>query len=374
MERLFRRGEKSAAAEIKNCNKIIEMKKVVYIIITLVLIAVVIFWLRSNKKVAQEKVYHYDKEVPVNVQADTLKLQPVDAQQYFTGAFEPQREVKLGAETQGKINAIFVDVGSHVRQGQPLIKIDDALLKLQLQSLEVKIEGLETDVHRFTILTDADAIQGVQLEKAQLGLKSAKVQRNTILEQIAKTKVTAPFSGVVTMKFAEVGAFAAPGMPLLQITDISRLRFTIQVPENELHYFSLNQHFPVKADAYSELDFSGKTIMIGSKGNMANTFPVQFLIHNSPDLKIKSGMFGKVLVAETHKNDGLIIPSAAIVGSDIEPKVYVVRDNKAILQSISIAQRLTNEVVVKEGLIAGDIIITGGFINLHEGAAVSIKN
>ncbi|MEO9003429.1 MAG: hypothetical protein ABI288_01770, partial [Ginsengibacter sp.] len=101
---------------------------------------------------------------------------------------------------------------------------------------------------------------------------------------------------------------------------------------------------------------------------------VQFLISNSPDLKIKSGMFGKVLITETHKNDALIIPSSAIVGSDIEPKVYVVKNNKAILQGISIAQRLTDKVVVKEGLNAGDIIVTGGFINLSDGTVVSIKN
>lgn len=350
------------------------MKKIVYILITLVLFAVIIIWLRSNKKSAQSKIYHYDKEMPINVQVDTLKFQPVDDHQYFTGTFEPEKEVKLGAETQGKIKKIFVDVGSQVRKGQPLIKIDDELLKLQLQSASVKIEGLEADVKRYTILTNADAIQGVQLEKAQLGLKSAKVQRNTLLEQISKTNITAPFSGIITMKFAEVGAFAAPGMPLLQITDISRLRFTVQVPENELHYFSLNQDFPVKVDAYSNLDLSGKAILIGSKGNPANTFPVQFFVSNSPDLKIKSGMFGKVLVTEIHKSDELVIPSTAIVGSDIEPKVYLVRNNKAILQRISIARRLTDKLVVKDGLSAGDIIVTGGFINLYNGAAVSIKN
>lgn len=350
------------------------MKKIVYLIVTLAIFAVVVFFLKRNKQTAQNKVYHFDKEMPVNVKADTLKLQPVDAQQYFTGAFEPEKEVKLGAETQGKIQAIFVDAGSHVRKGQPLIKIDDALLKLQLQSISVQIEGLETDVNRYTILTKADAIQGVQLEKAQLGLKSAKVQRNTILEQISKTNVTSPFSGIVTMKFAEVGAFAAPGMPLLQITDISRLRFTVSVPENDLHLFKLNQDYPVKADAYSDLNLSGKAILVGSKGNQANTFPVQFSINNSPDLKIKSGMFGKVLVAQIHRNGALVIPSSAIIGSDIEPKVYVVKNNKAILQSISIAQRLTNKIVVKDGLNPGDIIVTGGFINLYDGAGVAITN
>ena len=350
------------------------MKKILYILIPVILIGAVIFRLKGNKEMAQNKIYHYDKEQPVNVQVDTLKLQSIDAEQYFTGAFEPEKEVKISAETQGKVNSIFVDNGSFVKKGQTLIKIDDALLQLQLQSVSVQIEGLEADVNRFTILTNADAIQGVQLEKAQLGLKSAKVQRNTILEQIAKTNVTAPFSGIVTMKFSETGAFAAPGVPLLQITDISRLRFTVSVPENDLPLFNLHQNYSVKADTYNELNLSGKAILIGSKGNAANSFPVQFSINNTPDLKIKSGMFGKVLISEIHKKDGLLVPSSAIVGSDVEPKVYVVKNNKAILQNISIAQRIQKGVVVKDGLNAGDIIITGGFINLYDGAGVSIKN
>lgn len=350
------------------------MKKILYILIPVILIGAVIFRLKDNKEIAQDKIYHYDKDQPVNVQVDTLKLRSIDADQFFTGAFEPDKEVKISAETQGKINSIFVDAGSYVKKGQTLIKIDDALLKLQLQSVSVQIKGLEADVNRYTILTNADAIQGVQLEKAQLGLKSAKVQRNTILEQITKTNVTAPFSGIVTAKFSETGAFAAPGVPLLQITNISRLRFTVSVPENDLHLFNINQNYPVKADAYDELTLSGKTTLIGSKGNMANSFPVQFSVSNTPDLKIKSGMFGKVLISEIHKKDALLIPSSAIVGSDIEPKVYVVKNNKAVLQSISIAQRIKNGAVIKDGLHAGDIIITGGFINLYEGAEVEIIN
>lgn len=336
--------------------------------------AIVIFRLKDNREVAQSKIYHFDKELPLNVRADTLRLQPIDDSRTFTGAFEPEREVKIGAETQGRIVSLSVDVGSHVRKGQLLLKIDDALVKLQLQTVSVQIEGLEADVNRFTILSNADAIQGIQLEKAQLGLKSAKVQHSTILEQISKTNVTAPFSGIVTMKMAETGAFAAPGMPLLQISDISRLRLTVNVPEDDVRLFDLHKNYSVKADAFNELNLSGKAILIGSKGNMASNFPVQFSINNTPDLKIKAGMFGKVLIAEGGPGEGLLIPSSAIIGSDLEPQVYVVKNDKAILQRISIGQRTNNGIVVKDGVVAGDVVITGGFINLSDGAAVSIKN
>lgn len=350
------------------------MKRILYVLIPVILLGLTVFKLMTNKKTAEEKIYHYDKEQPVMVQVDTVRLQPVDAEQLFTGAFEPEKEVKISAESQGKITAIYVETGSFVKKGQLLLKIDDALLNLQLQSVNVQIDGLENDIRRYTVLAQADAIQGVQLEKAQLAMKAARVQRNTIQEQIRKTNVIAPFSGIITMKFSETGAFAAPGVPLLQITDISRLRFTVNVPENSLGYFTLNKIYPVKTDVYKGLNLQGKVVLVGSKSNIGNSFPIQFLLTNTSDLKIKSGMFGKVIVSGVNRKDGILIPASAIVGSDIEPQVYIVKDNKAVLQKISIDQRIKNNIVVGSGIDAGDVIVTGGFINLREGARVSIKN
>lgn len=349
------------------------MKKLFYIIALIAITTIIIVKLMSNKKAAQSKIYHYDKEQPIHVQADTLRLQPVNAEKIYTGNFDPNKESKISAETQGKINVIYVDAGSNVKRGQPLIKLDDALLKLQLQSVAVQIEGLEADVKRYTILTNADAIQGVQLEKAQLGLKSAKVQRSTLLEQIVKTNIVSPFDGIVTMKLTELGAFAAPGMPLLQITDISRLRFTINVPENDLPLFKSNTRYPIKADAYPYLNLSGKITLTGSKSNAGNLYPVQFSVNNIPGFKIKAGMFGKAFLNDEYPTHGIVIPGNAIVGSDVQPQVYVIKKDKAILQNITISKRIGNRAVVTAGLHPDDIIVTGGFINLFEGAPVSTK-
>jgi RND family efflux transporter MFP subunit len=244
---------------------------------------------------------------------------------------------------------------------------------LQLQSAEVQVEGLEADVKRFTVLANADAVQGVQLEKAELGLKSAKVQRATLLEQINKTTIKAPFNGVVTAKLTEEGAFAAPGVPLLQITDISVLKFTVNVSENDLSSFQLNQTFSINADAYSEVLLSGKATMIGSKANMGSSFPVQFIVSNTSDLKIKSGMFGKVNLKSENQKTGIIIPASAIVGSSSQPQVYKVKNGKAVLNSISIAQKIKNKTVVAKGLEEGDVIVTNGFINLFDNANVTVK-
>lgn len=354
-------------------------KTIIYIIVAVALITITVFQLMKNKETTVKRVYHYNKEQAINVQAITLKLERVKNDISYTGTFEPNKETKVSADIQGKINSVMVNIGSSVRKGQALIQLDNSLLKLQLQSVEIQIEGLEDDVKRYTILAKADAIQGVQLEKTKLALKSAKVQKATLTEQISKTIIVAPFNGIVTAKLTEEGAFAAPGIPLLQIIDISLLRFTVNVPENELQQFLLNQFYTLTADVYPETELSGKVILIGSKANMGNSFPVQFLVNNTADLKIKSGMFGNVLskaigMKDDREGKQIIIPASAIVGTNIQPQVYLVKNGKAMLQNISTSNRFQNKVQVSSGLTEGDVIITNGFINLFDGANVSISN
>lgn len=358
--------------------KISILKKALYIIIPLILIAIVVIKLKINKEITQSKVYQYDKEQAINVQAVTLQLENVNAEFSYSGTFEPNKETKISAEIQGKVNDVLVDVGSVVNKGQSILILDNSLLKLQLQTIDVQIEGLEADVNRYRILAKADAIQGVQLEKAELGLKSAKVQRATLLEQINKTTIKAPFNGVVTAKLSEEGAFAAPGVPLLQITDITNLKFTINVPENDLSQFNLNQSYFISAEAYPEISLSGKTTMIGSKANMGSSFPIQFTVNNTSDLKIKSGMFGRVSsiaigMKKNTQEKGIIIPASAIVGSTNRPQIYLIKNGKSVLQNITISKKIQNKVVVSSGLNEGDVIVTNGFINLFAGANVIVK-
>ena len=348
-------------------------KRIIGIVAGIAIVALVVFKLKNNKEITQSKVYQYDKEQSINVQTDTLQIENVNAEFSYSGTFEPNKETKISAELQGKINEILVDVGSIVNKGQSLVLLDNSLLKLQLQTIEVQIEGLEADVNRYTILAKADAIQGVQLEKSVLGLKSAKVQRATLLEQINKTTIKAPFDGVVTAKLSEEGAFAAPGVPLLQITDITNLKFTVNVPENELRQFKLNQSYSITADAYSDILLTGKATMIGSKANMGSSFQIQFTVNNTSDLKIKSGMFGKVDLKNAPQEKGIIIPASAIVGSANQPQIYLIKNGKSILHNITISKKIQNKVVVSSGLNKGDVIVTNGFINLFDGANVIVK-
>ncbi len=323
-----------------------------------------------NKNTVDAKVYRYDAKKNIFVSVEKIGYKQIDKVSSYTGMFEPNKETRISAEVQGKINEFYVDGGSVVKKGQSLIQLDNALLNLQLQSLEVQIKGLQSDVQRYTVLAKAEAVQGVQLEKVELGLQSAIIQKNSVLEQIKKTTIAAPFNGVVTAKLSEVGAFAAPGIPLLQITDISFLKFTINVPEVDLRLFKMNQSYTVFADVYPEKILRGRITLVGSKGNNANSYPVQFTVQNMNGFEIKSGMFGKVNIQEGEDQKNISISASSIVGSNVKPQVYLIKNGKATLHTISISKRMDNKVIVSSGLNEGDIIVQGGFINLYDGANV----
>ncbi|HQW06254.1 MAG: efflux RND transporter periplasmic adaptor subunit [Flavobacteriales bacterium] len=346
------------------------MKKILIYLIPFLLVVLVVIKLKSNKDIVQERVYHYDKERPIPVQSYLLKSGGEAAELNFTGTFQAQRESKLSAETQGKVQTVLVDVGSHVKKGESLIQLDNSLMQLQLRSVEVQIEGLEADVARYTVLTEADAIQGVQLEKAQLGLKAAKVQRNTLQEQIAKSTIQAPFPGVVTLKMTEVGAYAAPGIPLLQLTDLSELDFVLQVAEADLGLFQIGMEVTVSVDAFSDTKVKGRIRSVGSKGNMANSYPVQIAVGNMTGDRIRSGMFGKTVISSSSSEDQLYIPATALLGSNVNPQVYRIVDRKAVKHDVTLGRRIADRVQVIDGLKAGDEVVTGGSINLFDGAHV----
>lgn len=349
------------------------LKKIIYVVAILALIAFTVIKLKSNKEITEKRVYQYNKEKPISVQV--IQANAVNSENTYTysGTFDPDKESKLSADIQGKVTEVLVDLGYSVKKGQTLIQLDNSLLRLQLQSVQIQINGLEADVKRFSVLAAADAVQGVQLEKAELGLKTARVQKATIEEQINKTTIRAPFNGIVTAKFTDAGAFAAPGMPLLQITGISNLKFTVNIPENKLAQFSLGQICQVSADVYPELLLDAKVIMIGSKANMGNSYPIQFALKNTTDVKIKSGMFGKVRVNIDNDKNQISIPASTMVGTTIQPQVYVVKNGCAVLQNITIAERMEDKVLVLDGISDGDQIITNGFINLYDGAKVTLK-
>lgn len=340
------------------------------IAIASILITFTVVKLMSNKKLVEEKIYIPDVDAPALVEVVTPTMHTFEDEFSYLGTFEPFRQNLIGAEGNGRVISMNVSEGDQVGQGSVIAKLDDELIKLQIENLEVSIEGQEKDDDRYTTLSNQNAAPAVQAEKAKLGIKAAKIQKKQLEKQLRATVIKAPFAGVITKKLIDLGSVIGAGSPVVEITDISKLKLTVNIPERDIQKFKLNQTISISSDQATST-LSGKISNISVQADKSHNFKVQITVNNA-NKALRAGMYGSAVIQSDYSVANLSIPRKAIVGSLKNPQVYVVRNGKAKLVSFGIGLSEGDVIEVRSGLRAGDKIVVRGQINLRDNKNVKI--
>ena len=338
--------------------------------IGIILIALVVLKLISNKKTVEEKVYIPDVDAPVLVEVSNPTMHTFEDEFSYLGTFEPFRQNIIGSEGSGRVVAMNVAEGDQVAQGSIIAKLDDEMLQLQLENLEVGIEGQEKDDDRFTTLSNQNAAPAVQAEKTKLGIKAAKIQKKQLEKQLRATSIKAPFSGVISKKLIDLGSVIGAGSPVVEITDISKLKLTVNIPERDIHKFKINQGLSISCDQLTQ-DVVGKISTIAVQADKAHNFKVQIIVSNTRK-EIRAGMYGSAIINSDEKITNLSIPRTAVVGSLKNPQVYVVRNGRVKLVSFTTGLSEGEFIEVRSGLQASDKVVVRGQINLSDNKKVKI--
>jgi RND family efflux transporter MFP subunit len=334
-------------------------------IIALVLVGLTVMKLLSNKSAVEKKIYIHDMEAAVLVEDVSPQMHTFESAFSFLGTFEPVRQNIIGSDAQGKIIRLSIEEGDRVTQGQVIAKIDDEMLQLQLENAEVSLEGQKNDDNRYSNLAKDNAVSGMQIEKTKLGVRSAEIQKKQIQKQLRSTNITAPFSGVITKKLVDLGSVIGAGSPLFEITDISSLKLTVNVPERDILKFKLNQIVQAKVDIYNNRLFEGKVSNISVVADKSHNFKVQITVKNSQQ-ELLSGMYASVSLLNNQSVTALAIPRKALVGSLKNPQVYVIKNGKAILTSFNAGTSDGEFIEVVNGLSNTDRIVVKGQVNLQD--------
>lgn len=341
-------------------------------LIGIALIALVVLKLKSNKIAVDKKVYIHDTEAPILVVASNPAMHTFESSFSFLGTFDPIRQNTIGSDASGKVIKLNVEEGDRVSQGSVIAKIDDEMIRLQIENAEVSIEGQRNDDNRYSTLAKENAVSGVQVEKTKLGLKSAEIQKKQLQKQLKSTTIIAPFSGVITKKLIDLGSMIGPGTQVVEITDISSLKLTVSVPERDIMKFKLNQKVQVSADVYAGKVFEGTVSNLSVQADKAHNFKVQITVRNT-NQEIMAGMYGSVSLANSKSVTSLAIPRKALVGSSKNPQVYVIRNGKVYLTSFNAGTSDGDFIEVISGIATTDKIVVKGQVNLQDKSNVKIK-
>ena len=329
--------------------------------------------LMANKEAVEARVYERDFTRDTPVQTTRVARKSLEQSRRLLGTFEPSRELDVTAQAQGEVISEAVREGERVRTGSLIAKIDDEQLQYQLIAAEADYQDAVREAKRYEALIAGEAVPKVQLNKAQLRLASTESQLKSLKKRIRQTRITAPFSGVITSKMFEKGSVVAPGMPIAHLTDIATLKLIVQVPEADLLSFQEGEEATVKTDVHPTATYPGTVMMVGAKGDEAHNFPVHVRVSNSEEHPLRAGMYGYLQFDRSDQNEALVIPREALIGSSRDASVYLVRDSVAYQQPIRLGQTAGGDLEVLEGLQEGDQVVVNGQINLTDSTQVSIR-
>ena len=294
-------------------------------------------------------------------------------EQVFTSYIEAQANLKtrknilILPEFQGTLEKIFVDEGQNVSKGKLLAEINDSGLKEQLDQLIIQRDFAKENYERIQRLWENNIGSEIQFLKSKSDFESIQKGVDQMRDMLSKTKIYAPFTGVVDEIIANQGSNLIPGITnILRLVNLEDVYAEAFVSEKYISSISNGTEALVKIpllnkEIQSEVTQTGNFIDPNNR-----TFRIEIPVDNT-DRRIKQNLDAKILI-NTYKKDNAIVVPLRIIREDSEGKNYIYvmdedkKDGVYITRKavIKIGNKSNTDAEVIEGLNFGEIIVLEG--------------
>jgi RND family efflux transporter MFP subunit len=383
-------------------------------------VAVFLFFYFLHRRHGDETATSESAPATPSVSVATAHTGFIANQLTVAGVFQPFQEVDVHGKVSGYIRHIYVDIGDRVREGQTLAVLEVPELQAEVAGAEAGITQTEQNILRLQNevardrasyaavhanyvrlkqasdqqpglvaaqeLDDAfakDQAAASQIDAAksavaaaegQLGVSRAEDLRVSSMEQYAT--ITAPYTGVVTMRYADTGALIPAGtaeglnQAVVRLAQSDLLRLRMPIPERDVPMVHIGSLVSVHVQA-TDQQFPGKVVRFTREvSNSTRTMLSEVDVAN-PGLTLTPGMYADVTFDLEEKNNALIVPVSAIIQGD-QPSVMLVNgSNRVEKRPIVLGIAGTNSQEITSGLRAGDRVIVGAAPTLEPGQQVN---
>ena len=332
----------------------------------------------DNAKEGKEEV----PAVPVEVAA----TQRAEMAAMYTGTapVESDRKALVLPKVQGEIRQVLADEGQRVRAGQLLARLDGDKLRLEVALNEATMNKLERDYNRNLELQQKGLVSATALDNLKYELAAAKANWELARLQLSYCDIRSPIDGNVTQRLDVVkvgntvtpvgGVIESGQSALFVIEDLDTLMLRVNVPERELAKLVVGQPAQLSFDAVPGHVFLGTISQISPSVNAETaTFSVRIRVTQAEGL-LRPGMFARVAIVYERKPNALQIPRTALLDGDGPPKVFVIKDGKAVERSVKLGLSNGAWIEVTEGLKDGEQVVVVGQGAVKPGAAVRVVN
>ncbi len=329
---------------------------------------------------------------PVRVM--TVSLQDATRTIEYAGEVRARYETRLAFRVGGKIIERRVDVGSRVRAGEPVARVDATDLKLAAASARAQIASLESerDLARAELARSRDLRAKNYISQAEFDrrnnafamvearLDAARAQHRQAANRANYATLLADTDGVITGVEAEAGQVVAAGQTVARLARVAphrpkpgELEVAVAVPESQRDLVARAQSLSVRVSARPERSWKGRLRELAPAADPASrTYAARISIVDPSD-EIELGMSARVEVEAGQSKERIEVPIAALYARGERAGVFVVgSDNTVRLQPVKTAGIAGERVVIESGLMPGDVIVAAGANLLRSGQRVRV--
>ena len=299
-----------------------------------------------------------------------------------SGTISAWEEVPVGAETGGlTATAVYVDEGRYVRQGQPLVQLNDALLKAQLRQQQAAVQTAEANADRDQAalgraqeLKERGFLSQASLDTAlankrasDANLAAARASLSETRTRLAQATIRAPVSGLVISRNVTRGQIVSAGTELFRIVRDGRLELDAQVPETDLGLVRAGQSAVISSDQVGEA--TGTVRIVTPEVDPDTRLGVARISLSGSNFR--PGMFGRARI-DVGASPAVTVPTAAVLYRENRPGVFILdNQGRARFRPVVIQTRAAEWTAV-DGVVAGARVIVQGAGFLGEGDRVRV--
>ena len=306
----------------------------------------------------------------------TMKVEPRDFLHKVDvrGTVQSRNNVLISAESPTAVLKVHVVEGQEVKKGQLLVTQDGEILRKNIKELESSLELAETMFERQAKLWEQNIGTEVQYLEAKNRMESLELRLSTTRSQLSKTRIVAPFDGIVDLINIRVGEMAQPGVPIIRLVSMSKMYIKADVSESFVGKFKKGQdvevYFP-STDARIKSTVKAIGLVINPNNR---TFELEVGI---PDgLQVKPNMITVLTLADYNNEDAMVVPTKIIQSDRLGKFIFAIEQNGSETvvkrQNIDIGITYKNDTEVKSGIDQGAELVVKGGLGLKDGNQVKV--
>ena len=308
---------------------------------------------------------------PMPVETAIVKEQKVADQFEAVGTIEAIEAITVVSEIDASVVSLPFEEGGFIKKGELIAQLDDSQLKGEVLRTEALLTQAQASYNRIKTLVEQKAGTQQSLDNAAADLKVAQANLELAKARFNKTRITAPFGGMLGSRRVSVGSFLRAGGVITELANIDEIRVTLSVPERYLSDLKRGSEVTVYSSAFPNYKAKGKIAVVEPVVDPSTRTARVVVRVPNPGRKFLPGMSANVSVVLRERPKALTVPSESVFASGNQSFVFMVKPDSTVARvGVTLGTQLSDVVEVVNGLKEGDQIVSAGHQKLFDGAKV----